>query len=69
MKINQDIMSTYILLSNFMKINQNIISTYISISNFLKLNQDIIVTLVMTGVTGLLLGSHVYPLLAWSTPC
>ena len=29
MKINQDIMSTYILLSNFMKINQDIISTYI----------------------------------------
>ena len=31
MKINQDIMSTYILLSNFMKINQDIISTYFNI--------------------------------------
>ena len=31
MKTNQDIMSTYILLSNFMKINQDIISTYILI--------------------------------------
>ena len=31
MKINHDIMSTYILLSNFMKINQDIISTYILI--------------------------------------
>ena len=39
MKINHDIMSTYILLSNFMKI-----STYILISNFMKINQDIIVT-------------------------
>jgi hypothetical protein len=66
MKINQDIISTYILISNFMKINQDIISTYILISNFMKINQDIIVTLVMTGVTGLLLGSHLYPLLAWS---
>ena len=44
MKINHDIMSTYILLSNFMKINQDIISTYILIYNFMKLNQDIIVT-------------------------
>jgi hypothetical protein len=44
MKINQDIMSTYILLSNFMKINQDIISTYILISNVMKINQDIIVT-------------------------
>jgi hypothetical protein len=68
MKINQDIMSTYILLSNFMKINRDIISTYILISNFMKINQDIIVTKVMTGVTGLLLGSHIYALLAWSTP-
>ena len=31
MKLNQDIMSTYMLLSNFMKINQDIISTYILI--------------------------------------
>jgi hypothetical protein len=61
-------MSTYILLSNFMKINQDIINTYILISNFMKINQDIIVTWVMTGVAGLLLGSHIYPLLAWSTP-
>ena len=35
MKINQDIMNTYILLSNFMKINQDIISTYILISNII----------------------------------
>ena len=34
----------------------------------MKINQDIIVTWVMIGVTGLLLGSHIYPLLAWSTP-
>ena len=43
MKINKDIMSTYILLSYFMKINQDIISTYILKSNFMKINQDIIV--------------------------
>ena len=62
MKINHDIMSTYILLSNFMKINQDIISTYILISNFMKINRDIIVFI------GLLLGSHIYLLLAWSNP-
>ena len=33
-----------------------------------KNKSDIIVTLVMTGITGLLLCSHIYPLLAWSTP-
>ena len=43
-----------------MKINHDIMSTYILISNFMKINQDIIV------FTGLLLGSHIYPLLAWS---
>ena len=40
----QDIMSTYILISNFMKINQDIISTHILIPSFVKINQDIIVT-------------------------
>ena len=34
MKINLDIISTYILIPNFMKINQDNISTYILISNF-----------------------------------
>ena len=34
MKINRDIMSTYILLSNFLKINQNIIVTYWTLTGF-----------------------------------
>jgi hypothetical protein len=62
MKINQDIMSTYILLSNFMKINQHIgciIKLYENKSgHYCNLGND---------------WSHrhwtltAYPLLAWST--
>ena len=64
MNINQDIMSSYILISNFMKVNKDIICTHILISNFMKINQDIVVTSVMIG---LVKGSHRNPLLAWST--
>jgi ribosome biogenesis protein Tsr3 len=47
MKINKDIISAYILISNFMKINQDIMSTYILISNFMKINQDIMSTYIL----------------------
>ena len=43
----QHIISTYILISNFMKINQDIMSTYILISSFMKINQDIISTSIL----------------------
>ena len=59
MKINQDIMNTYILSSNFIK---NKPGHYKHIYFNIKLYEN------KSGHYCNLLGSHIYPLLAWSNP-